>query len=80
MDKSAVVSGTLIGANSNNIYFEYGTTETFGKVTPKVTTSLVGNFSYNINLLTPKTTYFYRAVANVNGVLIFGDTMSFTTK
>ncbi|MFA7000238.1 MAG: fibronectin type III domain-containing protein [Candidatus Paceibacterota bacterium] len=78
-DKSAIVSGSLDGAKSNNIYFEYGIADTFGKTTPKVTPSLVGNFSYKITGLSSGTTYFFRATANINGVLTFSDTISFNT-
>ncbi|MFA6392703.1 MAG: hypothetical protein WCW54_01275 [Candidatus Paceibacterota bacterium] len=78
-DKSAIVSGSLDGAKSNNVYFEYGIADTFGKTTPKVVPSLVGNFSYKIAGLNSKTTYFFRATANINGVLTFSDTISFNT-
>lgn len=78
-DKSAIVSGSLDGAKSNNVYFEYGLALTFGKTTPKVIPSLVGNFSYKIIGLSSKTTYFFRAAANINGVLTFSDTISFNT-
>lgn len=77
---SAVLNGTIEGSVSNNIYFEYGTTENLGKVTSKVIPSLVGGIAYNISGLTPKTTYFFRATSNINGVLTFGETMSFNTK
>lgn len=77
--KSAVLNGTLEGEISNNVYFEYGTTPTLGKVTPKVKTSLVGNFASVISGLTPKTSYFYRADANVNGTLVFGEIIPFNT-
>lgn len=77
--KSAILNGSLEGATSDNIYFEYGTTETLGKVTPKVIPSLIGNFASNLIGLTSKTTYFFRAVASVNGALTFGDITSFTT-
>lgn len=76
---SAQLNGSLEGATSNNIYFEYGPSETFGKVTQKLTPSLVGGLVVNINQLTSKTKYFYRVVANVNGVLNYGETMSFIT-
>lgn len=78
-DKSAIVSGSLDSAKSNNVYFEYGIADTFGKTTPKVTPSLVGNFSYKITGLSSKTIYFFRAAANINGVLTFSDTISFNT-
>ncbi len=78
-NQSAVLNGSIEGATSNNIYFEYGTDQTLGKVTPKVTPSLVGNFASRIVLLTSKTAYFYRTVANINGVITFGEIISFNT-
>ena len=79
-NKSAVLMGSLEGGvTSNNIYFEYGLTEPLDKVTTKVIPSMVGNFASNINHLNPKTKYLYRAAANINGVLVFGDIMSFNT-
>lgn len=77
--KSAILNGSIEGATSDNIYFEYGTTETLGKVTPKVIPSLVGNFASNLIGLTSKTTYFFRAAAFVNGTLTLGEIMSLTT-
>lgn len=79
-NKSAVLNGTLEnGSTSANIYFEYGTTQNLGKATPKTTASLVGNFASVIPGLISKTTYFYRAVANINGTMVFGDLISFNT-
>lgn len=78
-NQSAVLNGSIDGATSNNIYFEYGLDQNLGKVTPKVIASLVGNFASRIVSLTPKTTYFYRTVANVNGILTFGEIISFNT-
>jgi hypothetical protein len=78
-DKFATLNGSLDGATSNNVYFQYGLTQTLGKNTPKSNLSLIGNFSSNINNLTSKTTYFFRAVANVSGTLIYSDIISFNT-
>ncbi len=78
-NKSAVLTGSIEGGNSNNIYFDYGNTQALGKITPKLAPSLVGNFSSNIIGLTPQATYFYRSAANVGGTVIFGEIMSFTT-
>lgn len=77
VNKSALLNGSIEGATSNNIYFEYGTTEALGKTTPKVNPSLMGTLAASINLLTPKTTYYYRVAANINGVLSYGEIMSF---
>lgn len=78
-NKSAILNGSLEGATSDNIYFEYGITNTLGKVTPKVIPSLIGNFASNLIGLTSKTTYFFRAAAFINGVLTLGDITLFTT-
>ncbi len=78
-NKSAILAGSIEGGTSNSVYFEYGPTATFGKVTPKLTLSLIGNFSSNIIGLTQKTTYYYRSVANINGANVYGEVMSFNT-
>lgn len=77
--KSAILNGSLEGATSNNVYFEYGTTDTLGKTTPKVTPSMIGSYSTTVTGLLPKTTYFYRLTVNINGVVTSGDIMSFST-
>ena len=76
---SAVLNGSLDGSSSTNIYFEYGSSIALGKVTSKVTPSLVGNFASNLVGLSAKSPYFFRAVANVNGVITFGEIISFNT-
>ena len=78
-NKSAVLNGSLEGITSNNIYFEYGLAEPLDKTTPKVTPSSIGSFASSISALTSKTTYMYRAVANINGALVYGDIISFNT-
>ncbi|NVN96723.1 hypothetical protein HXX01_00515 [Candidatus Nomurabacteria bacterium] len=78
--KSAILNGSLDGAASTNIYFEYGLTkENLNKVTPKVTASLVGNFGSTVTGLSSNTEYFFRAVANINGNTTAGDIISFKT-
>lgn len=78
-NKSAVLNGFLEGANSTNVYFEYGPTEALGKVTPKVNPSMIGNYSSTIVGLTSKTPYYYKITANINGALSSGDIMTFNT-
>ncbi|OGJ06578.1 hypothetical protein A2387_01770 [Candidatus Nomurabacteria bacterium RIFOXYB1_FULL_36_10] len=77
--KSAILNGSLEGASSNNVYFEYGTTDALGKTTPKIAPSMIGNYSTTVTGLLSKTTYFYRLTANINGVATSGDIMSFST-
>jgi hypothetical protein len=77
---SAVLNGAINGTTpATNVYFEYGVTPTLGKTTQSVTQSLVSTFVTKISGLTTGTTYFYRADAKINGVLSFGDIISFTT-
>lgn len=77
---SAILVGSIVSATSNNIYFDYGPIPTFGKQTPKVTPSLIGgDFSFKITGLNTKTNYFFRSTALINGVLVYGEVMSFST-
>lgn len=78
-DKSAVLNGGIEGPTSSNIYFEYGKTQSLGKITSKVIPSLIGNFASNISGLDPATTYYFRSVAVVNGKQSFGEILSFNT-
>lgn len=77
INKSATLNGSLTGETSSNIYFEYGPTEDLGNKTAKVTPATNGDFSAVITALTPKTTYYFRAAANVNGTISYGEIMSF---
>lgn len=78
---SANLNGTINNqsAGSTLSYFEYGLANNLDKATPVTSQSLVGTFMYNLSGLTSKTTYFYRAVSKINGVLFYGETISFTT-
>lgn len=76
---SATLSGGIEGVSPNSVYIEYGLTEKLGKVTPKLNPSLVGDFSSNVINLNPKTTYYFRAVANVTGNSFVGEVASFKT-
>lgn len=79
-NNSAVLNGFVnIATGVRDLRFEYGLTEAFGSETTTLKQSLVGVFSKNISGLTPNTTYFFRAVALINGTEIEGDTISFTT-
>lgn len=78
-NNSALLNGIIEGVNSNTIYFEYGVTENLGKITEKLTPSLVGNLTAKLIGLPSKAKIFYRATANVNGTMITGNILSFTT-
>jgi hypothetical protein len=75
-----VLNGGSNSQNITNAYFEYGTTPTkLDKKTGFVNVSMIGNFSYTLTNLLPKTQYFYRAVANINSVASYGEVILFTT-
>jgi hypothetical protein len=77
---SANINGTINGSiTPSAVYFEYGTADTLGKVTPNAVESLVNTFVRKLPDLTPKTTYYYRAAARINGTVSYGDIVSFTT-
>ncbi len=77
---TAVLNGALNSKTpATVVYFEYGTTPTLGKTTQSVNQSLVSTFIAKINGLSGGTTYFYRADAKINGVLSYGDIISFNT-
>lgn len=78
-DKTVVFNGTINESGARDTYFEYGTTLELGTVTPMVKQSLVGTFIKNVLGLTPKTNYFYKACAKINGSSLCGDVVSFTT-
>lgn len=77
---TAVFNGTVnVATGVTDTYFEYGLTDKVEIPTSTVKQSLVGTFIKNVSGLTPKTTYFYRACAKINGIKLCGDTVSFNT-
>ena len=64
----------------NYVWFEWGTTTSYGNETAKQEVSLDANFSETITGLTPGTTYHYRTVIDVCQYKDYGDDMTFTTK
>lgn len=79
-DRTVIFNGTMnTSSGASSAYFEYGPTEALGRVTPPAEQSLIGTFIKKVVNLNPKTTYFYRASARVNGTVVFGDVVSFTT-
>jgi len=78
---SATLNGHLDSmgtASSVTVYFEWGTDTNYGHTTtPQIMTS-TGDFYFNLEGLTPGTTYHYRAVAVGDGTT-YGSDKSFTT-
>ena len=82
-DNSATLHGELTDLGDIGtvyVYFEYGTTEGGPyQETDHQEMSATGPFQAVINDLSPETTYYYRAVAEVDGTEFAGTEMSFTT-
>ena len=82
---SATVIGYLqsLGAyRSANVWFEWGTTTSYGQVTPMQTMYSSGVFNYTLQGLAPGTTYHFRALAvpgGGEGVTVRGFDSVFTT-
>ena len=80
---SATFQGSV---NSNggvmtNVWFEWGTSNSFGNTTPQVNVGTVNTTFYSVNnSLNQNTTYYYRAVGQNSGSsVVYGGTQSFTT-
>ncbi len=80
---SATFQGSV---NSNggvmtNVWFEWGTSNSFGNTTPQVNIGTVNTTFYSVNnSLNQNTTYYYRAVGQNSGsAVVYGGTQSFTT-
>jgi len=77
---SAVLSGTVSNTTGvTNSYFEYGSTKALGTKTISASISLIGVFITNVVGLKPETNYFYKACALINGGVLCGDIIPFTT-
>ncbi len=68
------------GDNEVDVWFEYGTTDSYGKTTSKVGLSNPGSFEWDLSNLSEDTSYHFRAVAeNFKGVK-FGVDREFRTE
>ena len=67
------------GSISCQVWFEYGTTTSYGRSTTKRSKSSSGTFSKPISGLSPGTTYHFRAVATSGVGTDYGSDMSFET-
>ena len=77
---SATLNGMInVSDGVTDTYFKYGTTKDLGITTAIVKQSLVGTFIKSVLGLTPKTTYFYKACAKINGGETCGEIVSFMT-
>jgi phosphodiesterase/alkaline phosphatase D-like protein len=79
----AILNAVLTNPNHQYAqgYFEWGPTTSFGNTTQATDlgTAYTSNFSGTLTQLTPNTTYYFRAVATLNGRTIRGGTRSFQT-
>jgi len=80
---AATLNGSFLGdGEETKYYFEWGTTEAYGKQTAKEATSATGPQSPSSNLteLAPNTEYHYRVIAeNESGETSNGEDQNFTT-
>jgi len=79
----AILNAILTNPNRENAqgYFEYGMTKSFGSTTElnNLGNDYTSNFSGTLSGLNPNTTYYFRAVAILNGKTIKGGARSFQT-
>ena len=78
---SATLNGYLSsmgGASSCTVYFQYGTTTSYGSTIGTQTKSSTGTFSQSLMSLSPGTTYHYRAVASNSAGTVYGADTTFT--
>ena len=82
-DMTATLRGTMDGRgdySSVNVSFEWGTEP--GVYTVNTTSAHMtdtGDFSFELIGLTPATPYFFRAKAEADGIIVYGDEQSFVT-
>ena len=86
-NNSATLNGTLTVANNSYnynstgalVWFQWGTDTNYGSSSFQETLGGYGTFLQQIANLNPNATYHYRAVAQINGQIIYGQDMTFTT-
>jgi len=77
----ATLHGLLVcdGGGPCSVYFEYGTTTSYGNITENQTKTTGENFSETVTGLLPETLYHYRAVASNSQTKNNGTDCSFCT-
>ena len=70
---------TVADTVPTNVVFEYGTSDTFGSVTPTITFTKSGTVLFTASKLLPETTYYVRAIAVRGSSTTTANTTSFTT-
>ncbi len=81
---SATLKGTLTDLSDSDtgecqVWFQYGTSTSYGSTTEKKWKDSTGSFSRSISGLDPDTKYYYRAVAENSQKKSTGDDRTFTT-
>jgi hypothetical protein len=79
----AVLNGELLDmgrANSVEVWFQYGTTTSYGLETSHVFQNSTGPFSSYVSGLSANTTYHFRAVAKNGSGTTYGNDFTFTTQ
>ncbi len=76
---SARLRGYIEPKGSGQRWFQYGTTESFGRVTSKVTISSTMPVDAIVTDLQPGTRYHYRVVFERNGIPFYGETRTLVT-
>ena len=86
---NTTVSGTTVmfvgeltdmgGDQTNNAWFEYGKTTSYGEKTVEKTLTAPGLYCISVTGLSPSTTYHYRAAAKNSAGTAYGENKSFTT-
>ena len=78
---SARLNGNLsdTGGESCDVWFEWGTTTSYGNTTPAQVKASTGSFYADISSLLPCTSYHFRAVVSNSCDTIYGEDMPFQT-
>jgi uncharacterized repeat protein (TIGR01451 family) len=83
-NSQATLNGYLSGYNNYNtvyVWFQWGTSTSYGYETSRQTMSYTGSFNQNVANINNYATYHFRAVAqSSNGNIFYGQNMTFTAE